>query len=170
MAGSSNPGAMRASDDDRRRVQDVLNEAFAEGRLNQQEWDQRVGQLAGAATYAELDRLTADLPGAYPGPRYDVAQRSQTQPVPGLVGQPPTNRMAIAALVCGIGQLVAFFPAGIAAIILGHQARRRIRETGEQGDGLALAGLILGYVGTVGVLLLVLLLVVGFAATSPHGG
>ena len=170
MAGNSYPGAMRASDDDRRRVQDVLNEAFAEGRLDQPEWDQRVGQLAGAATYAELDRLTADLPGSYPGPRYGVAQRSRTQPVPRLAGQSATNRLAIASLVCGVGQLVAAFPAGIAAIILGHMARRQIRETGEQGDGLARTGLILGYIGTVGVVLLVLLVVVGFAATSPHGG
>jgi hypothetical protein len=32
-------------------------------------------------------------------------------------------------------------------VILGHIARRQIRETGENGDGMALAGLILGYVG-----------------------
>jgi Domain of unknown function (DUF4190)/Domain of unknown function (DUF1707) len=147
---------MRASDDDRRRVQDVLNDAFAEGRLNQQEWDQRVGELAAAATYADLDRLTADLPAAYPRP---------AQPVPGIVvGQQATNKMAIASLVCGIGQLLAGFPAGIAAIILGHRARRRIRETGQRGDGMAVTGLVLGYVGTVGLLLLVLLFVAVLAA------
>jgi hypothetical protein len=163
MAGVSYPGAMRASDDDRRRVQDVLNDAFAEGRLNQQEWDKRVGELAAAATYAELDRLTADLPAAYPRPQYG----------PVLAGQPATNRLAIASLVCGIGQLVAGLPAGVAAIILGHLARRRIRETGEQGGGMARAGLILGYIGTVGLglLLLILLVVAGLAATSArHAG
>ena len=174
MAAASYPGAMRASDDDRRRVQDVLNNAFAEGRLNQQEWDQRVGELATAATYADLDRLIADLPTAYPRPQYSPAQYganqlSRTQPVPGLVRQAPTNRLAIASLVCGVGQLVAFFPAGIAAIITGHMARREIRETGEQGDGMARAGLILGYIGTVGVLLIVLLVVAGLAVTVTHG-
>ena len=168
MAGASYPGAMRASDDDRRRVQDKLNDAFAEGRLNQQEWDQRVGQLAAAATYADLDRLTGDLPVAYPGPQYGIAQLSQAQPVPGPVGQQATNGMAIASLVCGVGQLVAFFPAGIAAIILGHLARRRIRETGERGDGMALAGLILGYIGTIGFVLLVLF-IVGALASSGGG-
>jgi hypothetical protein len=153
MAGGSNPGAMRASDDDRWRVQSVLNDAFAEGRLTQQEWDQRVSALAGAATYGELDKLTADLPVPY--------QRPQVR-----VGPPPTNRLAIASLICGIGQLVAAFPAGIAAIILGHMAHRQIRETGEQGDGMAVAGLILGYIGTAGLVLLVLLVLV--VASSIH--
>lgn len=169
MAGTDYPGAMRASDDDRRRVQDVLNDAFAEGRLTQQDWDQRVGELAGAATYADLDRLTADLPVAYPGPQYQPTQLSRTQPVPGPVPwQPTTNRLAIASLVCGVGQLVAFFPAGIAAIILGHQARRQIRETGQEGDGLARAGLILGYLGTAGVVLLGLLAVLLVAVASSQ--
>jgi hypothetical protein len=160
MADASYPGAMRASDDDRRRVQDVLNNAFAEGRLDQQEWDHRVGELAAAATYAQLDRLTADLPAAYPRPQY-AAQLSQTQPAP---GQATTNGMAIASLVCGIGQLLAGFPAGIAAIILGHMAQRRIRETGQQGSGLARAGLILGYIGTVGFVLIAILIFVALTA------
>ena len=59
---------------------------------------------------------------------------------------PPTNGLAIAALVCGVGGFVvglSFIP----AIICGHLARRQIRQTGEQGAGMALAGLILGYVG-----------------------
>ena len=60
----------------------------------------------------------------------------------------PTNALAIAALVCGI----AAFATGITcipAIICGHMARGQIRRTGEQGDGLAVAGLILGYVSIV---------------------
>jgi len=175
MADASYPGAMRASDDDRRRVQDVLNDAFAEGRLSQLEWDQRVGKLAAATTYADLDRLTGDLPVSYPGPQYGMAQLGQTQvgqaqPVPGLVGQQAANGMAIASLVCGLGQLLAGFPAGIAAIILGHLARRRIRETGERGDGMARAGLILGYIGTIGFVLLILLIVAVLGVSSSHGG
>ena len=63
-------------------------------------------------------------------------------------------------MVCGIGQIFFWFLAGIPAIVFGHVARRQIRETGEAGDGMALAGLIMGYVGV----LLPLLLVVGIAA------
>jgi uncharacterized protein DUF4190 len=70
---------------------------------------------------------------------------------------PRTNRLAIAALCCGIAFL--FFPAAIVAVILGHPARREIRRTGEHGRGLATAGLILGYVG------LALLIVLSFPVT-----
>jgi hypothetical protein len=73
--------------------------------------------------------------------------------------------MAIAALACDIGQLLCGFPAGIAAVILGHKARRQIRATGEQGDGLARAGLILGYIGAVGLALLAVLL---FSVAATH--
>lgn len=145
--------AMRASDDDRSRVQAHLNEAFAEGRLDQQEWDGRATALGSAQTYGDLDKLTADLPQRYIG-----TQLARPQPERPL--QQRTSGLATAALVCGLGQLVIGFPAGIAAIILGHKARRRIRQTGEQGDGLAVAGLILGYLGVVGLVLIGLLLAV----------
>jgi len=158
MAGASYPGAMRASDDDRSKVQALLNDAFAEGRLTQQEWEQRSGELVTGATFGDLERLTGDLPTAYPRAQYGVVQAS---PNPGLVpANTSTNGMAVAALVCGIAQVVVGLPAGIAAIILAHKARRRIRQTGEPGDGLAVAGLVLGYIGTAGFLLLALLLFV----------
>lgn len=152
---------MRASDDDRAKVQEVLNSAFAEGRLTQQEWEQRANELATAKTYADLDRLTADLPGHSLIPQY-------APPGPLKQWQAPqrTNGLAVAALVCGIGQLVAFWPATILAIVLGHKARREIQRTGEQGDGLARAGIILGYVGVGLTLLAVLLIMVGMAAVG----
>jgi Domain of unknown function (DUF4190) len=52
-----------------------------------------------------------------------------------------TNTMAILALVFAF----IFSPA---AIIMGHVAKKQIRQTGEQGDGLATAGLWLGYIFT----------------------
>ncbi|MGD0701964.1 MAG: DUF4190 domain-containing protein [Trebonia sp.] len=75
----------------------------------------------------------------------------------------PTNGLAIAALVCGIAQFVTGFTF-IPAIICGHIARRQIRRTGEQGDGMAIAGLILGYVG--GAIFIVLVLVVALLLTK----
>ncbi|HEY8473083.1 MAG TPA: DUF4190 domain-containing protein [Natronosporangium sp.] len=66
-------------------------------------------------------------------------------PPPPYYGYPPpargTNTMAILALVFAF----VFAPA---AIVLGHIARKQIRETGEEGDGLALAGLVIGYIFT----------------------
>ena len=60
--------------------------------------------------------------------------------------------MAI-ALACGIGGF-SCSRASFAAVVLGHIARREIRRR-EAGDGMATAGLVLGYIGSViGVLLI----------------
>ncbi|MGV2481463.1 UNVERIFIED_CONTAM: DUF4190 domain-containing protein, partial [Salmonella enterica subsp. enterica serovar Weltevreden] len=49
---------------------------------------------------------------------------------------PPNNTLAIIALVASIfGVVSSFFIAGIAGIVMGHIARKQIRERGERGDG-----------------------------------
>jgi hypothetical protein len=53
----------------------------------------------------------------------------------------------VVSLVAGLAQFVVPFIAAIVAIITGHIARSQIRRTREEGSGMALAGLILGYVG-----------------------
>ena len=168
MVAGYSMGAMRASDDDRSQVQSVLNDAWAEGRLTQEEWDERATALAGRVTYADLARLTADLPSAFIVPQPQPTAVSPYWPQP-VVSQRGTNGLAIAALVLGLAQFAVGFPAGIAAIILGHKAQQRIKQTGEQGSGLARAGLILGYLGTVGLLLLALLFLLTTAAMNVHG-
>ena len=45
--------------------------------------------------------------------------------------------------------LVSAFFVSLAAIITGHIALSQIKKTGEQGRGLAIAGLIIGYIGLV---------------------
>jgi Domain of unknown function (DUF1707) len=55
-------GHMRSSQADRERAVDVLKAAFAEGRLDQDEYTERVGQAYASRTYAELAALTGDLP------------------------------------------------------------------------------------------------------------
>jgi Domain of unknown function (DUF4190) len=44
--------------------------------------------------------------------------------------------------------------ASIVAIVLGHIARAQIRRSGESGAGLALLGIILGWVGLIAVIVL----------------
>jgi len=70
-----------------------------------------------------------------------------------------TNSLAIAALCCGVGQVVAGPFAGIPAIVLGAMSLKQIRESGEDGRGMATTGLVLGVVGTA-LSLLVLVFVV----------
>jgi hypothetical protein len=65
--------SMRASSADRERAVDVLKAGFAEGRLTQDEYNDRMGQAYSARTYGELATLTADLPaGVGPMPAWPV--------------------------------------------------------------------------------------------------
>ena len=86
----------------------------------------------------------------------------QAQPYPGQ-GQPygqqaPTDGKATASLVLGILSILCFgILAGIPAIILGHISRGNIRRSMGRlsGGGMALAGLIMGYVSIFITLLIV---------------
>ena len=127
-------GRMRASDADRDRVAQLLNAAYIEGRLYKDEHEGRLEAALGARTYADLEKITIDLPGA-------GTPAAMAVPTPVT----KTNDLAIASLACGLAQFVFGPLTGIPAIVLGHVARAQIRRTGEQGDGLALAGLILGW-------------------------
>jgi hypothetical protein len=55
------PRQMRASDADREKVAQVLQQAHGEGRLDLHELDERLASLYAAKTYGELAPLTADL-------------------------------------------------------------------------------------------------------------
>jgi hypothetical protein len=52
---------MRASDRDRAIVQDLLTEAYADGRLDREEFDERAAQVTTAKTYADLVPPISDL-------------------------------------------------------------------------------------------------------------
>lgn len=57
-------GRLRASHADREHVIGTLKAAFVQGRLTKDELDLRIGQTFAARTYAELARLTVDIPAA----------------------------------------------------------------------------------------------------------
>ena len=54
---------IRVSDAERAEVADKLAQHFAEGRLDQAEYDERVGRAMSAKTRADLNGLFDDLPG-----------------------------------------------------------------------------------------------------------
>jgi uncharacterized membrane protein len=145
---------LRAATADRDRAADLLNAAYAEGRLSKDEHEARLARVMSAATFAELDTVVADLPGGRP---------------PAPPAPPKTNSMAIASLLCGVGQVMFWPLITIPAIVLGHVARRQIRRTGEEGSGLALAGLILGYIGAGVVALGIIAIILLVAVSSSHG-
>ena len=118
-------------------------------------------------------------PPGYPGPGQQLGYPDPGQQVSGqpfgdqptsVAGQPvpayppygyppmplgqPTNGMAIAALVLSLVGIASCITAPIGAV-LGHVARRQIRERGEGGDGMALAAIIVGWIFT-GLLVLVI--------------
>ncbi|NCD18970.1 MAG: DUF4190 domain-containing protein [Actinobacteria bacterium] len=70
-------------------------------------------------------------PSGYEAPSYSYGQPRRT------------NVLAIVSLVTSLIGI------GIVGIITGHIARRQIRASDESGDGIALAGLIIGYIVTV---------------------
>jgi len=59
---------IRVSDADRERVAARLREHFAEGRLSQEELDERLSAALSAKTEGDLRRVMADLPGPAPVP------------------------------------------------------------------------------------------------------
>jgi hypothetical protein len=158
MNPAMSPG-MRAASADRERAVDVLKAGFAEGRLTQDEYNERMNRAYASRTYAELIALTADLPAgampaAYPMPLY----------------QPPasTNSLARASLVLGVAEFFTMGLTAIPAIICGHMAKREMRQTGQRGDGLATSGLVLGYMAVIFWGILIVLSIVG-AVISATG-
>jgi hypothetical protein len=105
-------------------------------------------------------------PDPYATPYPPQPDYSQQQPAYGAYGQPAgytnpygaypmqapkTNGMAIASMVLGIVGLVLLCCYGLGGLpgvigaILGHVSMKQIRERGENGRGMALAGVITGW-------------------------
>jgi hypothetical protein len=138
--GAVHPGMLTATAD-RERTMDVLKAAYGEGRITKEEFELRAGRAMSARTYAQLAAVVADLPA---GPYLGVMPY-QPGYYPAI--NTPTSGLAIGALVCGILEIFTLGFAAIPAVILGHLARTQIKRTGERGDGMAIAGLVLGYLG-----------------------
>ncbi|WP_166348578.1 DUF1707 and DUF4190 domain-containing protein [Phytoactinopolyspora limicola] len=156
--------SMRASDADRERASDVVKAAVTEGRISWDEHHARLRQVLNARTYAELNHAVRDLPtGVTPQPAAGPPAVPHGYPAaPGQVppyGYPPvrrpTNSLAMASAVLGgLGFVTGL--SSVAAIVTGHMALNRIKRTGEEGRGLAVAGLAMGYTVALGGLLLML--------------
>jgi hypothetical protein len=144
----SSPG-LRASDADREATADKLRLATTEGRLDPDELDERLSVAYGARYCAELTELTADVTPPPPPPPPVVA-------APRFVQAPQrTNGLAVASLVCALPWMWGV--GSVAAIIFGHLALHQIAHSGglQRGRSAAMAGLVLGYLGILAVVLAV---------------
>ena len=114
-----------------------------------------------APPYSPADPMT--------GPSYAPPPGAPLYGYPPMTGSPygypsvKTNGLAVAAMVCSF----FFWVYGIGAvlgIVFGFIARSQIRRSGgtQQGGGMALAGIIIGFVGiAIGLALIIVLLVAG---------
>lgn len=123
-------------------------------------WREGMGDWQPAASVPDLAELFVTAPPPMAGgPAGYAPQAGYAPPQPGgpIDYGPPTastntNGMGIASFVCGIVGLLGFcccpgIIASILAVVFGHIARGQIRRGQGTGDGFALTGLILGYVG-----------------------
>jgi hypothetical protein len=145
-------GHLRASQADRERAIDVLKAAFAEGRLDQEEYTDRVGQAQVSRTYADLGALVADLPvGPFgtlapapsaAGPLPLPMPAPPPPPPPGLMPSPRASMtpLVIAALIAAIMAPTIAIPvlAVVACINVARSGPGRPRRV-----RLAVAGVIL---------------------------
>ena len=95
----------------------------------------------------------------YPPPGYSAPPGYG--PPPGYAWRPPTSQLAVLALVLTF----VLPPAGL---VCGLVARRQLRRTGEAGDGLTLAAIIIGGISTT-LLVVGLLLWISVLASISNG-
>lgn len=122
-----------------------------------------LGWYEGAAGWAPLASVPEVSAPAVPASPASTTSATTTS---GSAVVPPQSRiepLALASLICSIAGLLGFccgflLLAGIAGIVCGHLALSKIKHDPQlEGHGLALAGLIIGYVAVGGWLAWILL-------------
>ncbi len=82
-------------------------------------------------------------PGGYPPPAGGYPSPGGYPP-PGYPPSTGTNGLAIASLVCSLLGLACYGFTALVGIVLGVIALNQVKQTGQQGRGMALAGIIIG--------------------------
>jgi hypothetical protein len=130
------------------------------------------GYVAGSPGYLPPTAFSpAQNPQAYgPGVTPGMPAMPGYQPIPQPGVGRRTNTLAVTSLVLGVVQFVGWFIvllpgllAAILAIVLGFVAMKQVSRSGESGRGLAISGVILGFLGIV---VVGILLIVGYASVN----
>ena len=140
-----------------------VNALFSNGTLRESDlaWQEGMAEWVSLSRFPGVQQVQA-------GPPPIPGQQAYAPPVSYVGGAvtPTTSGMAIASMVLGILALVGFFMhvfalvLAILAIIFGHISRGTIAKSGGRikGAGMALAGLITGYIAAVIVTILLIVL------------
>ncbi|MET0296560.1 MAG: DUF4190 domain-containing protein, partial [Microbacterium sp.] len=93
-------------------------------------------------------------PAAYGAPAYGY-------------GQVKTNVLAIISMIASIVGFIWILPfvGSLAGVIMGHISLKQIARTGEKGRGMALAGVIVGWVGLALVIIFAIFIGIAIAAS-----
>jgi hypothetical protein len=151
-AGEKGQVRLRASRADRDRVVDALKSAFVQERLAKDEFDDRVGRALTARTCADLDALTADIPGGPPRPAGPPLPAGRVPAGPVLAGAGLVQGRADARASARSGSLdqnrslsrSKTLVAGMAVVILMAGVGGGV--LGGPGAGVTIAGLAAGVV------------------------
>jgi len=95
-------------------------------------------------------------PGGYP-PQFYVQPRKN-------------NSLALTSMIVSICGVLMCPLVGVVGAILGHKARKQCRERDEDGDGMALAGIIIGWISFGFMVAIILLYAVIIAGVFASGG
>ena len=157
-----------------------LQRLVAEGRVAPTDlgWHQGLGDWMPVASILGIPATAQSPdPSILPGTTTPVAPGESTNPyhvqpaaagaamgVPGQVQR--TSGLAIASLACGVLAFICFIPISIGGVICGHMALSEIKKSEGYvaGKGLAVAGLVVSYIGVAITVFAVLFLI--FAFTS----
>jgi hypothetical protein len=124
---------MRAGDQERADVVEHLEAALSEGRLDLQEYDDRVRNAYAAKTYRELDVLVSDLPQPATPPQPARASRGGAHPGWAIWVEIAVAVLAV-AVVANASQLIwpvlfwlSWFvlPPAAAAVVIARHTRTR---------------------------------------------
>ena len=152
--------AMRASDQDREHVVELLRTQYAEGRLTLEEFDERMASAYGGKTWGDLTDLVSDLPvdPRFAAPRANLARAPDLPPAPHRPHRPQGPRppvprwlwplvpaliavTVLAAMPWGVGDgrhhhHVSVFPIWLLIIVFIILRRAALRRRGRRGPFL----------------------------------
>ena len=120
--GSDVGARTRASDDERNEVADKLSRHFADGRLDQAEFQERLGRAVGAKTRGDLDGLFDDLPRLATESPPRTPRRRRFRPLIGIVA------ILLVALAAGTTASLVHLPwllVVLGGLFVWHRGHRR---------------------------------------------